>query len=34
MMSQECDKLVRDHIPEIIRQNGEECVVEVMGEED
>lgn len=33
-MPQQYDKLVRDRIPEIIRRNGDECVVEVMGEED
>src|SRR3712207_1207414 len=33
-MPQEYDKLVRDCIPEIIRRNGDECVVEVMGEDD
>lgn len=33
-MSQEYDKLVRDRIPEIIRRNGDECVVEVMTDED
>src|SRR4051794_38280974 len=33
-MSQEYDKLIRDRIPEIIRENGDECVVEVMANEE
>jgi len=33
-MLQEYNKLVRDRIPEIIRRNGDECVVEVMTDED
>src|SRR5688572_18319254 len=33
-MSKEYDKLVRDRIPTIIRESGEECAVEVMNEED
>jgi predicted house-cleaning noncanonical NTP pyrophosphatase (MazG superfamily) len=33
-MRKEYDKLVRDHIPEIIRQDGRQCGVEVMREEE
>lgn len=32
-MSQAYDKLIRDHIPHIIRQEGRECVVEILTEE-
>src|SRR5687768_4382983 len=33
-MPQQYDKLIRDRIPEIIRANGEECVVEVMADDN
>jgi predicted house-cleaning noncanonical NTP pyrophosphatase (MazG superfamily) len=33
-MRKEYNKLVRDHIPEIIRQDGRQCGVEVMPEDE
>ena len=33
-MRKEYDKLVRDRIPEIIRQDGRQCGVEVMPEDE